>query len=83
MSQHTCYIVRGGALGIHQGRATHIAGCGATCGGGVQEETMLLAWISAVLQSLPPLPTSKLGPLDADSWVGGFVYVLEPRGSLQ
>ena len=24
LSQSACYIVRGGALGIHQGRATHV-----------------------------------------------------------
>ena len=31
----------------------------------------------------PSLPTSKLGPFGADSWVGGFVYFLRPCGSLQ
>ena len=44
---------------------------------------MLLIQLSAGFQSLPPLPTSKLGPSGADSWVGGFVYVLGPCGSLQ
>ena len=44
---------------------------------------MLLAWLSPCFQSLPPLPTSILGPSCSDSWVGGFVYVLEPHGSLQ
>ena len=44
---------------------------------------MLLALLSAGFQSLPPLPTIKLGPLGADSQVGGFVYVLGPCGSLQ
>ena len=44
---------------------------------------MLFAQLSASFQSLPPLPTSKVGPSDADSWVGGFVYVLGPCGSLQ
>ena len=55
--------------------------CGAVCGGGVREGTMLLAQLSASFQSLPPLPTSKLGPSDADSWVCGFVYILGPRWS--
>ena len=41
---------------------------------------MPLAQLSAGFQSLPPLPTSKLGPSGADSWVGEFVYVLEPCG---
>ena len=44
---------------------------------------MVLALLSASFQSLPPLPTNKLGPSGADSWVGGFVYVLEPCGSPQ
>ena len=34
-------------------------------------------------QSLPPLPTSKLGPSGTDSWTGGSVHVLGPHGSLQ
>ena len=57
--------------------------CGAVCWGGVQERTMLLAQLLARFQSLPPLPTSKLGPSGADSRVGGFVYVLGPSGFLQ
>ena len=56
--------------------------CGILCGGGVREGTMPLAQHSPHFQSLPPLPTSKLGP-GADSWVGGFVYILGPCGSLQ
>ena len=44
---------------------------------------MLLAQLSAGFQSLPPYPTSKLGPSVADSWLGGFAYVLGPCGSLQ
>ena len=54
-----------------------------TCGGGVQEGKMLLAQLLAGFQSLPPLPTSKLVLSGADSWVGGFVYVPGPCGSLQ
>ena len=56
---------------------------GAVCWGGVQEGTMALAELLAGFQSLPPLPTSKLGPSGADSWAGGFVYVLRPRGPHQ
>ena len=56
--------------------------CGVVCGGAVQEGTMPLAWLWAGFQSLPHLPTSKLGPSGADSWVSGFVYVLGPCGSL-
>ena len=41
---------------------------------------MQLALLSAHFQSLPLLPTSKLGLSGADSWVGGFLYVLNPVG---
>ena len=57
--------------------------CGTVSGGGVQEGTMPLAWLLAGFQSLPPLPTSKLGPSGADSRVDGFAYILGPCGSLQ
>ena len=53
----------------------------AVCGGWVQEGAVVLAPLSAGFQSLPPLPTSKLGPSGANSWVGGFVYILgDPVG---
>ena len=41
---------------------------------------MLLAPLSAGFQSLPLLPTIKLGPSGVDSWLGEFVYVLESLG---
>ena len=42
--------------------------CNAVCGEG---GAMALALLSASFQSLPPLPTSKVGPSGADSgWVG-------------
>ena len=44
---------------------------------------MPLALLLADFQSLPLLPKSKLGLSGADSQVGGFVYVLGSRGSLQ
>ena len=44
---------------------------------------MPLAWLLAGFQSLSQLPTSELGPSGVDSWVGGFVYILGPCGSLQ
>ena len=45
---------------------------------------MALALLSeSDFQSLPLLPTIKLGPSGADSWVGGLVYILGPCGSLQ
>ena len=43
---------------------------------------MLLAWLSTSFQSLSLLPTNKLGPSVADSWVSGFVCILGPCGSL-
>ena len=57
--------------------------CDAVCGGGVQEGTLALALLSAGFQSLPLLPTVKLGLSGADSWVGSFVYVLGPCGPLR
>ena len=44
---------------------------------------MPLAQLLAGFQSLPPLPTMKLGPSGADSQVGEFVYILGRCGSLQ
>ena len=44
---------------------------------------MLLAQLLAGFQPLPLLPTSKLLPSGGDSQVSGFVYILEPCGSLQ
>ena len=44
---------------------------------------MAVAPLSARFQSLPPLPTIKLGSSSADSRVGGLVHALGPYGSLQ
>ena len=44
---------------------------------------MALAPLSDGYQSLPLLPTIKLGSSGTASWVGGFVYILAPCGSLQ
>ena len=55
--------------------------CDAVCGGGDREGTMWLAHLLASFQSLPPLPTSKLGPSGVDSQVGGLVFVLGSCGS--
>ena len=44
---------------------------------------MPLVQLYAGFQSLPLLPTSKVGPSGADSQAGGFVYILGPCGSLQ
>ena len=39
--------------------------------------------LSARFQSLPPLPTIKLGPSGAGSRVAGPMHALDPCGSLQ
>ena len=57
--------------------------CDIVCGGGVREGTVPLTQLFVSFQSLPPLPTSKVGPSVADSYVGGFVYALGPSESLQ
>ena len=44
---------------------------------------MVLGLLSAGFQSLPALPTSKVGPSGAASRLGGPVYVLGPSWSLQ
>ena len=44
---------------------------------------MVSAPLSAGLQSLPLLPTIKLGPSGAGSRVGGLVHAVGPCGSLQ
>ena len=55
LSQNTCEVVRGEALGILQGRATLFAVCGAVHRGGFREGTMQLAcW------ALAPTPTNSL-----------------------
>ena len=43
-----------------------------------EREQCHLALLLAGFQSLPQLPTSKLGFSGADYQVGGFVYVLGP-----
>ena len=48
-----------------------------------REGVMVLAPLSTSFQSLPPLPTIKLGPSGADSRVGGILHTLGPRESLQ
>ena len=50
---------------------------------GGQEGAMAPAPLSTRFQSLPPLPTIKLGPSGADSRVRWLVHALGPCGSLQ
>ena len=74
---------KGRSLRCSPGRGNTSLRCDTVCGGGVREGTVLLALLSARFQSLPLLPTVKLGLSGADSWVGGFVYVLGPCGPLR
>ena len=83
LSQCDCYLVRGGTLGIHQGEATHIAEVWCCLWGRGPEGNNVACWVNGGFHSLPPLPTSKLGPSCADSQVGGFVYILGPCKTLQ
>ena len=46
--------------------------CDAVCEGGVREGTVRLASLSAGFQSLPQLPTIKLGLSGAGSWWVGL-----------
>ena len=48
-----------------------------------REGAMVPAPLSTGFQSLPQLPTIKLGPSGAGSRVGGLVHTLGPCGSLQ
>ena len=82
-SPSTCYIVRGRAIGIHQGGATYLAVLWCGVWGRVREGTMRPTQLSASFQSPQLLSTSKLGPSGADAQMRGFVYFLGPCGSLQ
>ena len=55
-------------------------GCDFVWGGGVLEGTMALALLSDGFQSLPLLPTRKLGSSGADSRVGGLCTFWDPMG---
>ena len=59
LSQNTCEVVRGEALGILQGRATLFAVLWTVCGGGVREGTMQLA--CSALTHFPANPRVRLG----------------------
>ena len=73
-------MVRGRALGIHEGGATHVVML--YVGKGLEREQWHLLHSLLLFIHSPP-PTMKLGLSGADSQVGGLVYVLGPCGSLQ
>ena len=83
LSWRSCYVVRGVALVVHQGRVTVVAALWCCTWGRAWEGAMVPAPLSARLQSLPPVPTIKMGPFGADPWVGGLVHTLGLCGSLQ
>ena len=74
---------KGQSLKYLLGLGNTLLHCGALCGGEVREGTMPLVWLLPHFQSLLLLPTSKLSPCGAYSWVGGFVYILGSHGSFQ
>ena len=63
LSQCSSYIVRGRALGICRGRANQLLYYSPVCGGGVQEETMPIAQLSASFQHFPSITQKQIGPL--------------------
>ena len=70
-----CFIVRGGALGIHwEGQPIWLR-CGAECGGGVWEGTVPLAlcWLSVTSAAIH----KQIGPFWCwfPGWVGGWFCV--------
>ena len=82
LSLCTCYVVRGRALGICQGGAMPVAALWCFMwGSGLRGNNA--AWSALHRLSVTSPAIHKLGPSDADSRLGGFVYVLEPCGSLQ
>ena len=52
-------------------------------GGADKKEQFCLISSLPVSSHFPPLPTSKVGPFGAASWLGGFVHALGPCGSPQ
>ena len=80
---HASYIVRGGALGIHQGGATHFVAWWCCMWGRCLRGNSATCSALGRLSVISSLLTSKLGPSGAAFWVGGFVYILGPCRSLQ
>ena len=82
LTQCSWYIARGGALGVHQDGATHIASlCCCMWGRGPRGNSAACLTLGQLSVTSPT--TSKLDPFGANSQVGGLVYVLQPCGSLQ
>ena len=82
VSAHPLHL-RGGALGIYQGRTTHIAVlwcCMSGRGQRVNNATCLdLSWLSVT----SPTTHKQIGPFWCWFLGGWFVYILGPCGSLQ
>ena len=81
-SPTTYYIVRGGAIGTHQGGATQLAVLWCSLWGRGprgNSATCPLCWLSVTF----PTTHSQIGPFWCGFPVGRLVYVLGPCGSLQ
>ena len=77
-------VVRGRGLGVHQGRATHVAALWCCVwGGGVWEGTVPLALLTAIFSHFSCYPQANWAILVLIPLVDGFVYILGPCGSLQ
>ena len=71
----------GGALGVHRSGVTLVAALWCCMWGRGREEVMAPVPLSTGFQPLPLLPTIKLGPSGANSWLGGLVHTPGPHGS--
>ena len=83
LSPRTCYIVRGRALGVHQGGATQVAALWCCVWGrgprGNRAACSALCWFSIT----SPATHNQIGPFWCWCPVGGLVHALGPCGSLQ
>ena len=83
LSWRTCYVVKGGALDIHQGRATYFTAVVVLYVGERSErEQCCLLVCRPAFSHFPHFPQTDCVLSGADSKVGGLVYILGPCGCL-
>ena len=83
LSSHACYIVRGGALGICQGGATHVAALWCCMWGRGLRGSNGACFPLCQFSVTSPTTHNRIGPFWSRFWVGGVVHALRPCGSLQ